>query len=34
MTLEKDGEKRTLPVADYWSVSNVDDPSNWFSLWF
>ena len=34
LTLEKDGEKRTIPVADYWSVSNVDDPENWFSLWF
>lgn len=34
LTLEKGGEKRTVPVADYWSVSNVDDPENWFSLWF
>ena len=34
LSLEKDGERRLIPVADFWSVSNVDDPSNWFSLWF
>ena len=34
MTLEKDGERRRIPVADYWSVSCIDDPENWFSLWF
>lgn len=34
LTLEKDGERRAIPVADFWSVSNVDDPENWFSLWF
>jgi len=39
LTLEKDVpekgvEKKTVPVADYWSVSCVDDPENWFSLWF
>ena len=39
LTLEKDVkgkgvEKKTIPVADYWSVSCMDDPENWFSLWF
>ena len=39
LTLEKDrgdGEKvrKTVPVADFWSVSRLDDPDNWFSLWF
>ena len=39
LTLEKDIpekgiEKKTIPVADYWSVSCMDDPENWFSLWF
>ncbi|MCR5752215.1 MAG: glycoside hydrolase family 127 protein [Kiritimatiellae bacterium] len=30
----KDVERNTVPVADYWSVSCMDDPANWFSLWF
>lgn len=39
LTLEKDIpekgiEKKTIPVADFWSVSCMDDPENWFSLWF
>ncbi len=34
LSLEKDGERRLIPVADFWSVSNIDDPENWFSLWF
>jgi len=34
VTFEKDGAKKTVPVADYWSVSCADDPQNWFSLWF
>lgn len=34
LTLEKGDVRKTVPVADYWSVSNVDDPDNWFSLWF
>ena len=34
LTFEKDGEKRMLPVADFWSVSNVYDPQNWYSVWF
>ena len=34
LLLERDGESRAIPVADFASVSNVDDPSNWFSLWF
>lgn len=30
-----DGQRqKQIPVADFWSVSNVDDPENWFSLWF
>jgi len=40
LTLEKAASeggkpvKKTVPVADYWSVSCADDPENWFSLWF
>ena len=34
LLLERAGESRAIPVADFASVSNVDDPSNWFSLWF
>ena len=34
LILEKDGARKSIPVSDYWSVSNVDDPGNWFSLWF
>lgn len=29
-----DGETRLVPVADFASVSNLNDPDNWFSLWF
>ena len=34
LTLKKGDEKKTVPIADYWSVSCMDDPENWFSLWF
>ena len=34
LDLSRDGESRTVPVADFASVSRVDDPANWFSLWF
>ena len=34
LLLEREGETRAIPVADFASVSNVDDPANWFSLWF
>ena len=34
LTLEKGEEKKTIPVADFWSVSCMDDPENWFSVWF
>ncbi len=34
LLLERPGEARAIPVADFASVSNVDDPANWFSLWF
>jgi hypothetical protein len=34
LTLSRGPESKTIPVADFASVSNVDDPSNWFSLWF
>ena len=34
LELERDGETRRIPVADFASVSNLDDPDNWFSLWF
>ena len=32
---KKEGvETKSIPVADFASVSNIDDPANWFSLWF
>ena len=31
---EDGGETREIPVADFATVSNLDDPANWFSLWF
>ena len=34
LDLERDGGTRSIPVADFASVSGGDDPSNWFSLWF
>ena len=34
LVFERDGETRGMPVADFASVSNIDDPGNWFSLWF
>ncbi len=34
LEMERDGEARSIPVADFATVSNIDDPSNWFSLWF
>jgi len=34
LQFEKGNVKRTVPVADFWSVSRGDDPTNWFSLWF
>ena len=34
LVLERDDETRCIPVADFASVSCVDDPANWFSLWF
>ena len=34
LLLERPGEARAIPVADFASVSDVDDPGNWFSLWF
>ena len=34
LTLSRGPESKTIPVSDFASVSNVDDPSNWFSLWF
>ena len=34
LTLERAGEQRHVPVADFWSVSAVNDPANWFSVWF
>lgn len=35
-TLEfrRGGERKAVPVSDFWSVSCVNDPSNWFSMWF
>ena len=34
LVLEHDGKTRNIPVADFASVSDLDDPENWFSLWF
>ena len=34
LDLRRGDETRTIPVADFASVSNVDDPANWFSIWF
>ena len=34
LTLERGVERATFRVTDFASASNVDDPSNWFSLWF
>ena len=34
LTLSRGVEGRTLPVSDFASVSDLDDPDNWFSLWF
>ena len=34
LVLERNGETRNIPVADFASVSSLDDPTNWFSLWF
>ena len=34
LVLSRNGEKRIIPVADFASVSSVDDAANWFSLWF
>jgi len=34
LTLSRGVEEKTFAVSDYASLSNVDDPDNWFSLWF
>ena len=34
LVLERGDETRSIPVADFASVSSIDDPANWFSLWF
>jgi len=34
LVLERHGEVREIPVADYATVSNPDDSGNWFSVWF
>ena len=34
LTMKRGVEERTFPVSDYASLSNIDDPTNWFSLWF
>ena len=34
LTLSRGATKVSSPVSDFASVSNVDDPANWFSLWF
>ena len=34
LTLSCGWVKKTVPVSDFASVSNVDDPSGWFSVWF
>ena len=34
LTLSRGIEKKSVQVSDFASVSNFDDPDNWFSLWF
>ncbi|MBQ0031283.1 MAG: glycoside hydrolase family 127 protein [bacterium] len=34
LTLTRGVEERSFAVSDFASLSNVDDPDNWFSLWF
>ncbi len=34
LTFTRGAEEKSVPVGDFASVSNIDDPSNWFSLWF
>lgn len=34
LDLVRNGHRRSIPVADFWSVSSANDPENWFSLWF
>jgi len=34
LTLTRGFERKSFAVSDFASVSNVDDPANWFSLWF
>ena len=34
LDLTRGEETRSIPVADFASVSDIDDPDNWFSLWF
>ena len=34
LVLQRADETREISVADFASVSNIDDPANWFSLWF
>ena len=34
LTLSRGVEQKTIPVTDFASASNMDDPDNWFSLWF
>ncbi len=34
LTFKRGVEEHEVQVSDFASVSNIDDPSNWFSLWF
>ena len=34
LTMSRGVEIKSFAVSDFASVSNVDDPDNWFSLWF
>lgn len=34
LTFKKGDKTLSVPVSDFASVSNVNDPGNWFSLWF
>ena len=34
LTMSRGAEEKTFRVSDYASLSNVDDATNWFSLWF
>lgn len=34
LTIQSEGHRVTVPVADYASLCDIDDATNWYSLWF